>query len=180
MEESQMTMGPDSEDPTTSSEIVLSPPPAASAPPIVPELQEIPEVGYAITAQPIAPNGGRRAGKTRSPWGVYLLSIVTFGIYFLYWYYKVNAEVREYDHSIDVQPGISVLSQFVPIASWVSLVRTAGRISRAQRVSGTAHRCSGLIGIVLVFLLGTWVVYYQSQLNKVWDMYGNPPEHSQI
>ena len=122
----------------------------------------------------------RRAGKTRSPWGVWGLSLITFGIYFLYWYYKVNSEVRDYDRSIDVEPGISLLAQFIPIAGIVSMVKTAGRIARAQTTSGASERCSGGIGFLLLFVFGTWVVYYQSNLNKVWAQHGSPAEGSAV
>jgi len=119
-----------------------------------------------------------RAGKTRNPWGVWLLSLVTLGIYHLYWYYKVNAELRDYNETILVQPGIALMAILFggllcgipPIVSWV---KTGGRIAHAQRIAGRLERCSGLVGFLLQ-LLGFGVVYYQSQINKVWDSYGNP------
>ncbi len=118
----------------------------------------------------------RRAGKTRHPWGVYGLTIITFGIYMLVWYYKVNAEARDYERTIDVKPGIALVALCLPIASLVTMIKTAGRIQRTQVTSGSTHRCSWLIGLLLVVCFGTWIVYYQSQLNKTWDMYGNPPK----
>lgn len=131
--------------------------------------------------QPYQPHQGhvRRAGKTRSPWGVWLLSLVTFGVYGLYWYYKVNEETREYERSVDVQPGIAVcaliFSAFtLGIAAIVSIVKTGGRISQAQRASGTTARCSGGLGLVLAVLMGTHLVYYQSQMNKIWARHGHP------
>ncbi len=120
----------------------------------------------------------RRAGKTRNPWGVWLLSLVTFGIYALWWYYKVNAEVRDYDERIQVQPGVAVLALLSSgftfgISAIVSMVKTGGRISQAQRAAGSNDRCSGLVGLLLS-VVGFGVVYYQSQVNKVWDQHGNP------
>lgn len=128
----------------------------------------------------VAGGSDRRVGKTRGPWIVWLLSLVTFGIYFLYWYYKVNDEVREYDGSIEVEPGISLLAQFIPIANIVSAVKCAGRIARAQSTAGASGRCSPLLGFVLLFVAGTWVVYYQSQLNQVWAEYGSPTEGTPV
>ena len=128
----------------------------------------------------VAGGSDRRVGKTRGPWIVWLLSLVTFGIYFLYWYYKVNDEVREYDGSIEVSPGIALLAQFIPIANLVSMVKTAGRIARAQSTSGSSSRCSGLIGFLLIFVFGTWTVYYQSQLNQVWAQHGSPTEGTPV
>jgi hypothetical protein len=113
-------------------------------------------------------------GKTRHPWGVWLLVPFTLGIYGLVWYYKVNAEARDYTETVSVEPGLSVLAVFIPIAGLVSFVRTGGRISKAQRASGSWYRCSGLLGIVLMLFAGVGIVYYQSQLNKVWDQHGNP------
>ena len=36
-------------------------------------------------------------GKQRNPVTVWLLVIVTFGIYGLYWWYKANEEVGDFD-----------------------------------------------------------------------------------
>jgi len=131
--------------------------------------------GGAMERQPVAGVRVRRVGKTRNPWGVWLLTFVTLGIYGLYWYYKVNDEVREYDRSIDVEPVLSLLALFVPIVNWVSIYRTGDRISRAQQSAGSAERCSPVAGLLLwLFVFGTGMVYYQSQLNKVWDVHGNP------
>jgi hypothetical protein len=100
---------------------------------------------------------------------------LTLGAYGLYWYYKVNAEARDYEQTVNVQPSLSVLAVFIPIAGLVSFVRTGGRIAQAQRASASRHRCSGLAGIVLMLVACVGIVYYQSQLNKVWDQHGNPP-----
>jgi hypothetical protein len=160
-----MTMDPDPADSTTSDELVATP------------MAEMTPAAFPGT---VAGGTDRRAGKTRNPWGVWGLSLVTLGIYQLYWYYKVNSEVREFDGSIEVEPGIAVLALFIPIANLVSMVKTGGRIARAQSTAGRAEHCSGGIGFLLIFLAGTWVVYYQSQLNKVWDEYGNPTEGTPV
>jgi len=140
----------------------------------------VPEVAPVAAAPAAVATGTRTIGKTRNPWGVWGLSIITLGIYHLYWYYKVNSEVRDYDSSIDVEPGISLLAQFIPIANIVSMVKTAGRIARAESTSGAAGRCSPVIGFLLIFVLGTWVVYYQGQLNEVWAQHGSPEPGTRV
>ncbi len=127
-----------------------------------------------------APAVVNKLGKTRNPWGVWLLSLVTFGIYHLWWYYTVNRELRDFDHQIDVQPGLSLCALLFGgftfgIVTLVSIARTGGRIATGQRLVGSRNRCSAVVG-VLLFLIGFGIVYYQSQINKVWDAYGNPPE----
>lgn len=122
----------------------------------------------------------RRVGKVRKPWGVWGLSIITLGIYQLYWWYKINEEVREYDERIAVQPGIAVFAAIMPIANIVTIVKTGGRLSQAQRFGGLANRCSGGLGFVLAILFGMHIVYYQGQLNKLWDVHGNQPAGTPI
>ena len=69
-------------------------------------------------------------GKTRNPWGVWGLSLITLGIYYLYWYFTVNSELRAYDASIEVEPGIATLAAIVPIANLVTIYN-CGRPHRA-------------------------------------------------
>lgn len=126
-----------------------------------------------------------RVGKTRNPWGVWLIALVTLGVYFFVWYYKVNRELRDYDPDIEVEPGIALLAVLLGwivifIFSWVSVYRTGDRIQQAQTTSGANERCNGWLGILLYILGGFNMVYYQSQLNKVWDRYGNPEEGTVI
>ncbi len=125
----------------------------------------VPDAGGAESS---APASRAALGKTRHPWGVWGLSIITLGIYYLYWYFKVNSELKAYDTAIEVEPGIALLAALIPIANLVSLFNTGGRIEQAQVTSGVPERCSGILGVVLGILGGFSVVYYQSQLNKMW------------
>jgi hypothetical protein len=57
-------------------------------------------------------------------------------------------------------------------------------VRRAHR-PGPEHRqhpgrCSGLLGFVLLFVVGTWIVYYQSELYQVWAQYGSPTEGTPV
>lgn len=115
----------------------------------------------------------RQLGKTRSPVAVWLLSIVTFGIYYLVWWYKINREVRDFDPSIKVSPGVAVIAVsiggvLIGIPPIVSTVKTGGRIGRAEQVGGLPGSCSGGIGFLLSILFGLNTVYYQSHLNQLW------------
>jgi len=127
----------------------------------------------------------RRAGKTRNPWGVWLLSFITLGIYGLYWYYKLNEETRDYEQSIKVDPALSLLAILFGwglciIPPIVSIINTGSRVQQAQKAAGASERCSGGLGLLLALVGGFHHVYYQSQMNKVWDRYGNPPENTRL
>jgi hypothetical protein len=107
-------------------------------------------------------------GKTRSPWGVWFLTLITLGIYGLYWWFKANEEVGNYDASIDVNPTLSTLALFVPVCNIVTIFRTGGRIGQAQQTGLGVNATNGWLGLLLALLGGFHVVYYQSNLNKIW------------
>jgi hypothetical protein len=109
-------------------------------------------------------------GMTRSPVAVWLLlPLVTLGIYSLVWHYKINRELRDFHPSIKVDPGLALLALFIPIASWVTIYKTGKRIGQAQQLSGMGSPCSGGLGIVACFFCGLHAIYYQSQLNHLWN-----------
>src|SRR5262245_59281352 len=43
--------------------------------------------------------GGVEVTK-RNPWGVWGLTLITFGIYGIVWWYKINREVRDYSAAV--------------------------------------------------------------------------------
>lgn len=124
--------------------------------------------------------GGRRVGKTRSPWGTWGLALITFGVYHAVWWYKVNEEVKGYDPSIDVKPGMATLALFVPVASIVTIVKTGERVGRVERAAGSHAPASGGLGFLFALLFGGHIIYYQTHLNQVWAQHGSPPEGSPV
>ncbi|MGZ4617384.1 MAG: DUF4234 domain-containing protein [Frankiaceae bacterium] len=155
-----------------------TPPGTGSAPPPGYGTPAAPPPGYGTPTQGYAPApvGYGIQGKTRGPWAVWLLSIITFGIYFLVWYYKINNEARQYDPRIDVEPGVSVLAIFpgswIIVPPLISFYNTGKRIGQEQRAAGLPDTCNGWIGLILyVFVFGTGQIYYQYEINKVLDRY---------
>ncbi|MCP3822526.1 DUF4234 domain-containing protein [Streptomyces sp. A3M-1-3] len=120
----------------------------------------------------VRPSTSAPAGSPSSPVGTWLLTLVTLGIYWLFWYYKVNKQVKQIDPTIEVKPGMAVvavtLGSFLIVPPFVSIVKTGSRIAQAQRAAGVTADCSGGVGLVLAFVLGLTPLYYQSKLNTVW------------
>ncbi len=118
-------------------------------------------------------------GKTRSPVGVWLLSLVTLGIYYCVWWYKINREVKEFDRSIEVSPGMSVvaitLGSLIIVPPFISTITTGGRIAQAERTAGLSTRCSSLIGVLLWLVAGLNTIYYQEHLNLIWARFAPQP-----
>jgi hypothetical protein len=120
--------------------------------------------------------------KIRNPWGVFLLALVTLGIYYLVWYYKINRELRDYGRATETpelgdSPVISLLAisvgWLVLIPPFVSMYRTFARIATAQNTAGVETEASPLLGLVLFFIgvlfLPVELVYGQMELNKAWE-----------
>jgi len=113
--------------------------------------------------------------KVRNPFLVFLWSLVTFGIYYVVWYYKVNRELRD-ACGVEVSPVVSLLA--ITIGWWVivppfwSWYRTFERIVEGQRSAGVTSEASPVLGFILFviafFFLPVEVIYAQDELNKIW------------
>ena len=122
--------------------------------------------------------GTPATAKIRSPWAAALLPIITLGIYYFVWYYKINREMRDLGHARDSDelgdsPGTSLLAvtlgALIIVPAIVSVVHTAQRIQKAQRLTGVEQTLNGWLALVLYILItpAFWA-YQQSELNKVW------------
>lgn len=144
--------------------------------------------GYApAPAQQGAPAavGAGHNMKRRNPVGAWLgLPLITFGIYGLVWFFKVHDELHQYDRRIDNAATNALLSMLfgaITLGIWplIMYVKLGGRIAQAQRAAGLQPSCSGGIGFLLG-IFGFGVLYYQIQLNKVVDRYGDTPAGQQV
>ena len=112
--------------------------------------------------------------KLRHPWAVFLLVLVTLGIYYLVWYYKTNRELAEY--GVGDSPGLSLLAVtlggLLVVPPFVSEWRYYRRIGEAQARAGMEHRISHVTGFLLyliaLILLPFETVYAQHHLNRLW------------
>ncbi|HEX4307593.1 MAG TPA: DUF4234 domain-containing protein [Solirubrobacterales bacterium] len=115
--------------------------------------------------------------KVRNPWAVALLPFVTFGIYHLVWWYRINQEMKAYGESLGYDlgrnPTNSVLALFpggliiVPalITYWRGTVRVQGTEALADR-----EPINGWLVLVLWLIIqpAMWA-YLQVSLNHVWE-----------
>lgn len=125
----------------------------------------------------IAP--GNACAKMRHPWGVLGLSIITLGVYYWFYWYFVNREMRDLGHAHDVDlgqsPGTSVLAvtlgAFVIIPPFVSIWNTGRRMEGSQRAVGVSGGSGPLFFVLhLVPIISLYApVYLQKELNKVWS-----------
>jgi hypothetical protein len=116
--------------------------------------------------------------KVRNPLGTVALSIVTLGIYYLFWWYFINREMRDLGRArnadLGQNPTNSLLAMFpggiIVVPALVTLWTTSGRIESSQEAVGIDRRVSGPIVFILLLLIGPVGIWYaQSELNKVWE-----------
>jgi Domain of unknown function (DUF4234) len=125
-------------------------------------------------------NGGPGIAKIRHPVGVAVLTLITLGIYGLYWWYQVNREMVDLGKARNAEglgdnPTTSLLAFFpgglIIVPALISLYNGTQRMKRAQELTtGTTPSLNGWIIVILVVLGLTLVAYgyMQAELNKAW------------
>jgi Domain of unknown function (DUF4234) len=115
--------------------------------------------------------------KVRNPWAVALLPFVTFGIYHLVWWYRINKELKAYGeakgYDLGQNPTNSLLAlfpgAFIVVPALVTYWRGTKRVQGASKVAGH-EPVSGWLSLILYLLLqpAFWA-YLQVSLNNVWE-----------
>lgn len=128
-------------------------------------------------AQQIQIAGAGASAKIRHPVAVAVLSVVTIGIYLVFWWYFINRELADLGRSkgtaeLGESPAKSTLALFpgsliiVP-AIWTT-VTTFKRVQAAQQYAGQTP-INGWLGLVLYVVISpAMYAYMQSGLNSVW------------
>ena len=115
----------------------------------------------------------------RNPLGVLGLTIITLGIYGLYWFYKANEEIRRYTKDDTISPGRSLLAvipgAILIVPPFIAYYNTANHVVDMQQRRGIASQISPVLVVVLgvVIWLGM-AAYVQEHLNRVWDSASMP------
>lgn len=119
-----------------------------------------------------ASTGTGKVGELRSPLVVLLLTIVTLGIYGLYWYFKTFDEMKDYSgEGVGGAVGL-LLSIFCGIVTIFLLPAEVGNLYERD---GREKPISGATGFwVLLPLLGSfiWLWKVQGRLNDFWESKG--------
>ena len=114
-------------------------------------------------------------GKVRSPVAVILLSIITIGIYALYWYYKTFQELK--DHTGEGVGGVIglLLAIFINPVNWFLLPNEVGNLyarqGRARPVTATTGLWQ-LFGWLIIVGPLVWLIKTNGALNAYWRSLG--------
>ena len=119
---------------------------------------------------------GNQTYKRRNPAAVWIgLPLITLGIYYFVWWYKVNDEARRFLNDPSINPALSVVAvtigAIVVVPPFISAYTTTQRIARMQERVGmpAGTRANPWIAVLLHFVFGAHVLYMQMELNRIWD-----------
>jgi len=110
----------------------------------------------------------------RNPLGVLGLTIITLGIYGLYWYYKVNDEILRFTGDQTISPARSLVAVFpgalLIVPPFIAYYNTANHIVEMERAQRIQSEISPALVVVIALVI--WVgmpPYVQEHLNRAWD-----------
>jgi hypothetical protein len=130
-----------------------TPPPAAAPPP----------------PPPVPSQGSRPVGKVREPAAVVIFSIITLGIYFLYWTYQVFRELKEHTGE-GIGPIIGlVLAILISPVNWFVLPAEIGNMYAAGGQSKPVTGVTGFWNLIPLIGFIIWAVKVQNALNRAWS-----------
>ena len=103
--------------------------------------------------------------KIRSPWAAALLPFITFGIYHLVWWYRINRELRDYGYAkeqdLGQNPTNSVLALFpgglIVVPALVSYYNGFKRVQLASSLAGREQPDPALWAYIQISLSETWM-----------------------
>ena len=128
------------------------------------------------------PRGGTGDIKVRGPVWVGVFSLVTLGIYAIYWIYVTAKDLSEYGkvkgRDLGQSPGMTLLAvtlgAFIIVPPFVAWSSFMGRIREAQRMAGLPQTANfwGSIGRAILILYN--VKWHQEQFNEIGT---RPPQY---
>jgi uncharacterized protein DUF4234 len=110
----------------------------------------------------------------RNPLGVLGLSFITVGIYFFYWYYKINDELRRFERDETISPTRSLMAMIfgwiIIVPPFIAMYNTAKHVQGAeQRLSIHPELEPALVIVFMLFVSIGNGIYIQEHLNRIWD-----------
>jgi len=118
-------------------------------------------------------------GEVRNPTTVWILSLVTCGLYGLYWFYLIGNELKNYLGKEDLNPTTDIIITLVCSVYALYLPIKYGKlVFEAQQRAGIPDATDqGIKFLLMNFLcLGLGYMMLQKELNRVWEAGGGAPQ----
>jgi uncharacterized protein DUF4234 len=109
----------------------------------------------------------------RDPLGVLGLSILTLGVYFAVWYYKINDELRRAEDE-NISPGRSTLAitlgWLIIVPPFIAMYNTAKHVQSLEARRGSSQTVEPALTVALMLVVGVANgPYIQEHLNRAWE-----------
>ncbi len=110
----------------------------------------------------------------RNPLGVLGLSVITLGIYFFYWYYQINDELRRFEHDETISPVRSLMAilfgWIIIVPPFLAMYNTAKHVQAVEQRLAIQPQLEPALAIVIMLFVSVGNgVYIQEHLNRIWD-----------
>jgi Domain of unknown function (DUF4234) len=110
----------------------------------------------------------------RNPLGVLGLSLITLGIYFFYWYWKINDELSTFGHDDTISPTRSLMAilfgWIIIVPPFIAIYNTAMHVQNDEQRLGIQPQLEPALTIVFLLLFSIVNgLYIQEHLNRLWD-----------
>lgn len=110
----------------------------------------------------------------RNPLGVLGLSFITLGIYFFYWYWKINDELSSFEHDDTISPTRSLMAilfgWIIIVPPFIAIYNTAKHVQGDERQMEIQPELEPALTIVFLVLFSIVNgLYVQEHLNRLWD-----------
>ena len=115
-----------------------------------------------------------RSYLKRNPLGVLGLTVITLGIYFLYWYWKINDELRLYKRDESISPTRSLMAMLfgwlIIVPPFIAMYNTSKHVRDAEQRLGVQPQLEPALTIVFLLIIAIGnTIYVQEHLNRIWD-----------
>ena len=110
----------------------------------------------------------------RNPLGVLGLTLITLGIYGLYWYYKVNDEIKNFTNDGTISPVRSLMAfifgWLIIVPPFIAIYNTAKHVRDMEERVGVQQQIEPALAVIFMLLISIVIgLYVQEHLNRVWD-----------
>jgi uncharacterized protein DUF4234 len=110
----------------------------------------------------------------RNPLGVLGLSFITLGIYFFYWYWKINDELSTFGRDDTISPTRSLMAilfgWIIIVPPFIAIYNTAKHVQGDEQRLGIQSQLEPALTIVFLLLFSIVNgLYIQEHLNRLWD-----------
>lgn len=108
--------------------------------------------------------------RKQGAWGLWWLVLITFGIYYLVWYGRINRELFAV-LGRPVESDGMWWSQFIPVYGLIGAWRTAKRVNEAHTKVGSPTRIGPFMAaVVSPIWFGSHTRYVQRRVNVLHDV----------